>query len=502
MVPLPPPELPTWLIATIVGVDTVIRLVALGVVPRHRRASTSTAWLLIIFPVPFLGVPLYLVFGSWWAMGRALDDDPKASGIVKELLAAAPGWTPHAHEATAAIMRMNRETTRFGETTGSVGGLYNAPAEAFAAMADAVDRAAHHVHVLYYQTSWDDDTAVLYEALQRAAARGVVVRLLVDHHGLRSIPGWRGFRDRLDGSGLQWHVMLPFNPFKGPVRRPDLRNHRKLLVVDSRTAFVGSHNLVAADYDTPAYAEAGIEFHDTTVSVHGSIARQVETVFATDWFYACGEVLGPADLDPEDPGGDDLGGGEDAEHTGGAHASPMQIVPSGPAYRSEPGLRMFVDLIHCATRAVSVVSPYFIPDEALLSALTNAALKGVDVELFVSEESDQFLVGHAQRSYYEPLLKSGVRIHLYQAPTVLHSKYVMIDRRTVTIGSSNMDFRSFGLNYEVMLLAFGGDLDDLLRDNDAFYRSVSSELTAEEWAKEPWWRRYIDNVFRLMSAVL
>ena len=257
MVPLPPPELPTWLIATIVGVDTVIRLVALGVVPRHRRASTSTAWLLIIFPVPFLGVPLYLVFGSWWAMGRALDDDPKASGIVKELLAAAPGWTPHAHEATAAIMRMNRETTRFGETTGSVGGLYNAPAEAFAAMADAVDRATHHVHVLYYQTSWDDDTAVLYEALQRAAARGVVVRLLVDHHGLRSIPGWREFRDRLDASGLQWHVMLPFNPFKGPVRRPDLRNHRKLLVVDSRTAFVGSHNLVAADYDTPAYAEAG-----------------------------------------------------------------------------------------------------------------------------------------------------------------------------------------------------------------------------------------------------
>ena len=502
MVPLPPPELPTWLIATIVGVDTVIRLVALGVVPRHRRASTSTAWLLIIFPVPFLGVPLYLVFGSWWAMGRALDDDPKASGIVKELLAAAPGWTPHAHEATAAIMRMNRETTRFGETTGSVGGLYNAPAEAFAAMADAVDRAAHHVHVLYYQTSWDDDTAVLYEALQRAAARGVVVRLLVDHHGLRSIPGWRGFRDRLDGSGLQWHVMLPFNPFKGPVRRPDLRNHRKLLVVDSRTAFVGSHNLVAADYDTPAYAEAGIEFHDTTVSVHGSIARQVETVFATDWFYACGEVLGPADLDPEDPGGDDLGGGEDAEHTGGAHASPMQIVPSGPAYRSEPGLRMFVDLIHCATRSVSVVSPYFIPDEALLSALTNAALKGVDVELFVSEESDQFLVGHAQRSYYELLLKSGVRIHLYQAPTVLHSKYVMIDRRTVTIGSSNMDFRSFGLNYEVMLLAEDPGLAEMIAANDQRYRERSRELTLAEWIGKPWYAHYVDNVCRLGSALL
>ena len=195
-------------------------------------------------------------------------------------------------------------------------------------------------------------------------------------------------------------------------------------------------------------------------------------------------------------------GDEAAERTGEAHASPMQIVPSGPAYRSEPGLRMFVDLIHCATRSVSVVSPYFIPDEALLSALTNAALKGVDVELFVSEESDQFLVGHAQRSYYEPLLKSGVRIHLYQAPTVLHSKYVMIDRRTVTIGSSNMDFRSFGLNYEVMLLAEDPGLAEMIAANDQRYRERSRELTLAEWIGKPWYAHYVDNVCRLGSALL
>ena len=180
----------------------------------------------------------------------------------------------------------------------------------------------------------------------------------------------------------------------------------------------------------------------------------------------------------------------------------MQLVPSGPGYPTEPNLRMVLSLIQNATERVSITSPYFVPDEALLSAMTTAAYRGVEVELFVGRESDHLIVNHAQRSYYQALLASGVRIYRYPAPTVLHAKYMTVDDEIAIIGSANMDFRSFALNYEVMLLAFGGDLDDLLRANDAHYRSVSPELTAEEWAAEPWWRRYIDNVCRLLSAVL
>ncbi|MFC2574260.1 MAG: phospholipase D-like domain-containing protein, partial [Actinomyces oris] len=121
---------------------------------------------------------------------------------------------------------------------------------------------------------------------------------------------------------------------------------------------------------------------------------------------------------------------------------------------------------------------------------------------FVGKESDQFIVSHAQRSYYSALLAAGVRIYLYPSPIVLHSKYMTVDDEVGVIGSSNMDFRSFALNYEVMLLAFGGDLDDLLRNNDAAYRAACTELTPELWATEPWYNRYVDNVCRLMSAVL
>ena len=180
----------------------------------------------------------------------------------------------------------------------------------------------------------------------------------------------------------------------------------------------------------------------------------------------------------------------------------MQIVPSGPGYSTEPNLRMFTSLIHNARRRVTITSPYFVPDESLLAAMTSAAYRGVDVQLFVGASGDNFLVRHAQRSYYGALLAAGVRIFLYPSPTVLHAKYMTVDNEVGVIGSSNMDSRSFLLNYELMLLCFGGDLDDKLRANDAKYRALSHELTSQEWAREPRYRRWVDNACRLAAAVL
>ena len=180
----------------------------------------------------------------------------------------------------------------------------------------------------------------------------------------------------------------------------------------------------------------------------------------------------------------------------------MQIIPSGPAFRDEPNLRAFVHMVSSARSHVSIASPYFIPDEALIAALTNAALSGVEVELFLSEQFDQFLVGHAQRSYYGMLLKAGVRIHLYRKPTMLHSKYVVVDGSLCAIGSSNMDVRSFGLNYEITLVADDARLVELLHGNDERNRARSRELTYEEWWGQPWHVHYVDNVCRLWSSLL
>ena len=498
--PLPAPlthQPPLWLWLLLGAIDLAIRLIALGIVPKRRRASTSTAWLLLIFLWPVVGVPLYLFFGSWWAMGKALRSDPAAHQLVKGILRGSKGGesgpvNDGMDERTASLMRLNQKQTSFPPSHGRVLQLLGDTDQAFEAMAREVDQATHHVNVLYFQTSWDHSTDPLYKSLVRACARGVKVRLLIDHHGLRTIPGWHGFTRMLDESGIEWHLMLPMSIFKGHIRRPDLRNHRKLLIIDGQKAFIGSHNLVAADYDTPAYQKSGIEYHDTSVEVSGVVVRQVQAVFASDWYYATKQELSFEELNLS----------EDDEANENTMGQPMQIIPSGPSYPSEPNLRMFISMVSQARHHVSIASPYFIPDEPLLAALTGAAMSGIRVDLYVSEQFDQFLVGHAQRAYYEPLLVSGVNIHLYAPPHMLHSKYVVIDGELAAIGSSNMDYRSFGLNYEVMLLAQDPHLVQLLVGNNRRIEASSRLLSLEEWNALPWYMHYIDNICRLGSALL
>ena len=207
------------------AVDFAIRIVALGVVPKRRRASTSTAWLLLIFLWPS-SRPLYIIFGSWWPWGAA-STTTRGQRLVDTILAGSARPEPTTYDApggndgdVAALMRLTGALSGFPDSCGHVVALHNDTAETFRAMAASIDTAMHHVNALYYQTSWDEYTAPFYEALERAVARGVTVRLLVDHHGMRTIPGHRDFRRRLNNTGIEWHEMLPFAPLRGQIRPP------------------------------------------------------------------------------------------------------------------------------------------------------------------------------------------------------------------------------------------------------------------------------------------
>ena len=178
-----------------------------------------------------------------------------------------------------------------------------------------------------------------------------------------------------------------------------------------------------------------------------------------------------------------------------------QVVPSGPGFDNENNLRMINMLLYHAARRIDVVSPYFVPDGALLEAITSASYRGVDVELYTPEKADQFVVDHAQRSYYQALLEAGVRIFRYPAPQVLHTKLVVMDDVVGVIGSSNMDFRSFQLNFELSVLVFGGDAVPALAELVDGYKEQSTELDLEQWKHRPWPGRYVDNVARLTSAL-
>ena len=480
---------------TLTGVYLVVtlalRVIALGVVPEGRRPSSSMSWLMLILLVPEIGFPLYLLIGSPYVRGRRKLIQHGANEVIAAhsqglpLVPSAAGPSPALH----SLIAMNHRLTGLPCVSGQHLGTYDTAEGLYQAMAAAVDQAEDFCHVEYYIMAWDDATDVFFASLVAAVERGVKVRLLLDHLGSRAYPGWKQFQKRMTAAGIDWHLMMPLLPLRGRWRRPDLRNHRKMLIIDGKVGFIGSHNVIDPSYGSQKNVRIGREWLDLSIKLDGQVVNQLEAVFATDWFTETGERLEV----PEPV--------SDKETLGGANNA-LQLVPSGPGFPTEPNRNQFVQLMHQATSTLTVTSPYFVPDESLLTAIIGAAYRGVEVELFVGEQADQFLVGHAQRSYYTALLEAGVKIMLYPAPTVLHAKYCTIDGAVGVLGSSNMDFRSFALNYETMLLTFGGDLTQMLLDNDAAYRGVSRELTLAEWAGQPWYSRYVNNVCRLTSAVM
>jgi len=291
----------------------------------------------------------------------------------------------------------------------------------------------------------------------------------------------------LDASGIDWHPMLPLRPLKGQFQRPDLRNHRKLMVVDGRIAFTGSQNLIEPGYNKPKNHKVGRKWVELVARVDGPTVNSLRAVFAQDWYLETDERLGS-----------EISDDTVTHHPDGIAG---QVLPSGPGYVTENNLRLFTALIYSAQRRISITSPYFVPDEPLLYAVTTAARRGIDIELFVSEEGDQFMVYHAQCSFYRALLEAGVRIYLYPAPYVLHSKHFTIDEDVAVLGSSNMDMRSFALNYEVSLMVLGPDIVRRMRKVEDQYRERSRELTLEEWARRSWVSTYLDNVMRLTAAL-
>jgi cardiolipin synthase len=299
--------------------------------------------------------------------------------------------------------------------------------------------------------------------------------------------GYKKMKRRLSRIGVLWAPMLPVQPLKGKWQRPDLRNHRKLLVIDGLVAFTGSQNFIDSSYNLKANLRRGLHWKDLMARFEGPIVTGINALFVTDWYSETDELLTRET--------------EDIAHI--EHADPMdaQVVPSGPGFEGENNLRLFNALIYAATKKVIITSPYFVPDDSMLYAITTAAQSGLDVQLFVSEVADQFMVYHAQRSYYETLLRAGVRIWLYPAPTVLHAKHFTIDDEVAVVGSSNMDMRSFSLNLEISVMVRSKDFVNDMRELEQTYRELSRELTLDEWMKRSRVSATLDNVMRLTAAL-
>lgn len=482
---------PAWVITLLIIPDIVIRLIALGWVPYRRKPAVGLGWLMAIFFIPYVGIIAFLIFGSSKLPAKRRKDQQTINDLIKTQTGdrAILGKFDHLSEPLRTSAQLNYSLGALPMTHGNAFSLLPDNHEAIRAMGREVDTAQKFVHVEFYIAAYDSTTAPFFDALVRAAERGVHVRVILDHIGCVGYPGYKELVKLMDNSPIEWRRSLPVRPWRLEYQRPDLRNHRKIVIIDGEVGFTGSLNAIDRTYNKKANLKNGYEWKDLAVRCTGPIVNELEAVFATDWYSETGDIISDElqlSMDPPDDGG-----------------TMAQAVPSGPGFPLENNLRLFNHLLYNANKRIVIVTPYFVPNESLKQALTTEAHSGVDVRIYVSERGNHPVLQYAQESYYEELMENGVKIFLYPKPTILHSKFILVDDNVTVIGSSNMDERSFAMNMEISLFIVSEKLTSELYELEReAYTPVVRELTIDEWQDRSLRQKYLENVCRLTSSLL
>lgn len=460
--------------------EWAIRAVLLVVVPFRRNPEAAKGWLLLALIDPWLALILYFLIGRPSLprdRRRALKRLPALLGGVKTRLRRHPNvFMPSIDPALAHAATLAQHLGYLPILGGNAAELLGDYDGVIDRLVRDIDEARNHVHLLFYIFADDATGRTVIDALARAVKRGVVCRALFDAIASRE---WAsGLEQRFAAAGVVAHGMLPIGILR---RRMDIRNHRKIAVIDGRVAYTGSQNIV--DARNPA---DDLVSKELMVRVVGPVALELQAVFVVDWFLETGETLETDVLFPEPVE---------------AGSIAAQALPSGPDFPLANVQRLTVALVHGAQSRVVITTPYFIPDDALAQALETAILRGVEVHIVVPRTADHRLVRLAQRSYYEQLLEAGVVIHQYR-DRFLHAKHLSIDSEIALIGTSNMDVRSFVLNGEISLVFYDRGLTERLRAEQEKYFQRSQRLVRERWRRRPLPVKVAENLARLLSPLL
>ncbi len=479
-----------WL-AIITILEWAIRIGMVPIIVRRRFTTpVALAWLSVIFAIPELGLLLYLLLGGY-RLGRRrvriyADRIHRLQARQAEALASND---PHA-ELPPSADPVERAMIAQAEHIGDMPILGGNDVELIGPIAEFADRliadidqATHHVHMLFYIYADDRTGSRVGDALCRAAARGVSCRLLVDSAGSWSFLKNDEYLAKLRGAGVDVRDCLSVNPLRRKLARVDVRNHRKLVVIDGRVGYTGSHNIVNADYNRSPRVGSWI---DLTGRFTGPIVIQLQAVFLEDWAVETDQTLDGPEMFPE------------LESTGTLHA---QAVPSRPTEAAATLPRIQIAAISAAQHKVVISTPYLILDEPTLLALAMAVDRGCEVDIVVPAKSDLRLVDAASRAYYQRLMEIGVHVHMYHGG-LLHSKTMTIDDHFALLGSSNLDIRSFLINFELNVILYGPEATRMLRQVQIEYLAGSTRLDLDIWMRKAWWRRTGHELAALLSPIL
>jgi cardiolipin synthase len=465
-------------------------LVAIEYLLRNRREPRGTlAWILALLLLPVVSLVLFLLIGSM-PVQRRVQRRRRRRRMIDSALTQQMQAIAEKHDALAwpelaaekrSLIRLASRVSQTPVTRGNDVQVYHEAEKTFLQMSLAIEAARHHIHFEYYIFSNDDTGRAVAELLSRKAAEGVEVRLLLDAVGSWKLG--RSFVKRLRQSGIRVEFFLPWGL---TTRRFHLnfRNHRKLVIVDGQVGFTGSQNI--GDEYLGRKKMYG-PWRDTHLRVRGPAVAQFQEVFVEDWHFATGEDLSAREVyfPRVVEGGNQI----------------VQVVPSGPDARVGVMHQLLHAALSDAEESVSLITPYFVPDRAMLLALESAALRGVTVQLMVPSRSDHWFVLWAGRSYYDDLLTTGVEIYEYDEG-MLHSKVVTVDQRWAMVGSANMDERSFRLNFELTTLLYDEGLAKELHEDFETLRGRARRVERKDVANWTYGQTLMAGIARLATPML
>ena len=470
---------------------TLLVLAVIGriLLRRHRDPASRLAWIVVVATLPFIGIITYLLLGET-NIGRrrvarlrlALARLPPTDGPCFH---AADNADTAAPERYRHVFRLGKSISGFEPVAGNKASLTADSNAAIDAMVADIDAATDHVHLLFYIWLPDKNGCKVVEALKRAAGRGITCRAMADDLGSRAMirsPHWQAMRT----AGVRVAAGLPVgNPLLRPfVGRIDLRNHRKIVVIDDRITYCGSQNCADPEFLVKAKFAPWV---DAVMRFEGPIARQNQYLFASDWMTYV----------PDDPI-DCLQRPLPPSSAGGVLA---QVIGPGPTVRFSAMPEVFEGLMFAARRDVVISTPYFVPNDALLNALCTTAWRGIDTTIIFPARNDSWIVSAASRSYYADLLGAGVKVYEYEGG-LLHTKSLTVDGELTLIGSANMDRRSFDLNYENNILFYDPEVTGDVRQRQQAYLARSHRVTAEKVRTWSTPRRIWNNSIAMMGPLL
>ncbi len=467
--------------------ELCLRVTFVGIVLLRRHdPEARLAWVVIILILPVMGVLAYTLVGGVRLGSRRVRAGER---LLKSMWGTGAYCPDNLRSHQSELTETNRQIAALAESVGGTlakGGnevkLMGDAELVIQSIVDDIRSAEQHCHLLYYIYLDDHSGRAVGEALMHAANRGVKCRLLVDDVGSRSFLNSE-LCEHMRRAGVSIAAALPVNPLRALASRMDLRNHRKIAVIDGAIGYTGSQNIADAAF---APKKKYAPWVDASVRIRGPVVLDLQTLFVEDWYLDTDEWLDSV-LQILPPAID-----------GGVAA---QIIGTGPTSYNEAMRQLKQAAIHAARDEVILTSPYFVPDESTVVALRTAARRGVRTVLIVPQRNDAPVVGLASRSYYESLLDSGVEIHEYTRG-MLHAKTVSSDRSVAIVSSANLDRRSFELNFEVTLIVYDSDFASGLRFLQSSYLNDAVRIDRAVWRRRGGHRRLAENAAGLFSPLL